>query len=108
MPHRQGKKVSGKHTTLTDFASDVVDIVAKLPSVKKISNGIINPGKSSRSGIRRVRISQQTGGIHLSVRQATSVQTLHVFCEDGQTTVVAIARALRNADIKIHFRNAED
>lgn len=104
--HRRGNKYIGSHTTYIDLAADVADIAVNLLDVKGISPGIIQNSRKSSGGIRRVKFSDSKGFLVLTVRHGKSVQELQVYCtSDLQKMRIALARALRNADIPIAFKH---
>ncbi|KND48826.1 MAG: hypothetical protein AB200_00100 [Parcubacteria bacterium C7867-005] len=106
MPHhRDGKKIRGTHTTFTDLAADVTDIICKLAEVDGVSPGLIQQGKGVAGGMRKVKIGDFAGGIILKVRQSRSVQELRVFASNVPRARLAIARALRDDDIPICFKH---
>ena len=96
MPHRNGKKFGGNHTTFIDLAADLVDIAVSRPEVNTISAGIIQSGQGVAGGDRRVKFCDTKGGILLKVRQSRSVQDVWVITTDPQTTKIALARAALN------------
>lgn len=105
MPHRFGSKFRGTHTTCSDLAARVVDIVTKIQQVRGLSLGILQSGKGVTGGVQRVKIAETASGLLLTVRQSRSVQDIRVFCEDLAGARLAIARALRDDDIPISFRH---
>ncbi len=106
MPHhRDGGKCRGTHTTLTDLAARVVDIIAKLPEVTGYAPGLLQSGKGMTGGMQKVKIGISVGCIVLIVRQSRSVQEVRVYGSDLRVTQLAIARALRDEDIPIAFRH---
>ena len=103
MPHRDGKKFGGNHTTCIDLAAEVADIAVACKKVTKISLGFIRCGGGVAGGTRKVKIGNMTGGILVIVRQSKSVQEIRIFTTDAQATKLALARALRNREIPILF-----
>ncbi len=99
--HRDGDKLRGSHTTLTEVAVQVFDIVSKIPNVDGISAGIIQAGAG---GPRRVKIKDESGCILLIVRSGRAIQQLRVYVKELQNTRLALSRALRNNDIPISFK----
>lgn len=79
--HLDGKKSGGKHTTLTDFAAEVVSKLEKLPEVQKISPGIIKSVKGAR-GQNRVKLQEEEAGFKLTARGNAYIQLLHVYTTD--------------------------
>ncbi len=102
--HRDGGKIRGTHTTVTELAGEVTDIFAKLADVRGISPGWIQSGKGVAGGARNVKISEYEGGLLLTVRQSRSIQELRVLVNEMQPAKEAVARALRDNDIPITFR----
>lgn len=105
MPHRDGKKFGGGHTTCIDLAAEVADIAEACEEVTKISLGFIQCGKGVAGGTRKVKIGDMTGGILVTVRQSKSVQEIRIFTTQMQATKLAMARTLRSRDIPISFRH---
>ena len=107
MPHRDGKKFRGTHTTYSDLAARVADIAVRLQGVEGISPGVLQSGAGVAGGIQKVKFGDmpQGGGLVLTVRQSRSVQELRVYCNDLQSTRLALARALRDERIPIAFRH---
>lgn len=103
MPHRNGKKFRGTHTTYSDLAARVADIAVRLKEVRGVSPGLLQNGKGSSGGTQKVKFANMQGFLLLTVRQASSVQELRVYCSDMQTTSTALARALLDEHIPIAF-----
>lgn len=103
MKKRSGGKFRGTHTTLNDLAEKVVDIIERLDQVSGISIGVLESGKGVAGGTQKVKIVKMLGGVLLTVRQSRSVQELRVYGQDVQKMMEAVARGLRNNDIRIHF-----
>ena len=103
MPHRDGKKFLGTHTTYTDLAVRVADIAVRLPDVRGVSPGVVKNGSGTSGGSQRVKFADMQGFILLTVRQSSTVQEVRVFCTNMQTTRTALARALRDQGIPIAF-----
>lgn len=101
--HRGGGKFKGSHTTLVDIALRVVDIVERLDACTGISCGIVQSGKGVTGGTQKVKITKMSGGLLLTARQSRSVQEVRVYGPDVQELLEAVARSLRNEDIRIHF-----
>ncbi len=105
MPHRDGGKFGGNHTTFIELAADLVDIAATRPEVNTISAGIIHGGQGVAGGGRRVKFVNTKGGILLKVRQSRSVQEVWLITTDPQATMFALARAtLNNLNACISFQ----
>lgn len=102
--HRDGGKIRGTHTTFTELAAKVTDIITKLADVRGVSPGLIRNGKGFTGGANRVKIGEYSGGILLTVRQSRSIQELRVLVTTMQEAKLAVARALRDNDIPISFR----
>lgn len=103
MPHRNGEKFRGTHTTYSDLAARVADIAVRLEEVKGVSPGVLQNGTGSSGGTQKVKFCDMQGFLLLTVRQSSSVQELRVYCSDIQMTRTALARALRNQSIPIAF-----
>ncbi len=106
MAFRDGKKIRGTHTTLTDLAARVTDIARCMESVTGISPGWIQSGKNAYGGgSYRVKFGDFKGGLLLIVRQSHTVQELRIFSTNVAKTRLALARALRDKDIPIAFKH---
>ena len=100
---RSGGKFSGTHTTLIPAARIVADIASECPSVDNISLGFIQAGLKSVNGRRHVKITDNGGGVLLSVRDNTSFQEIRVYASNIQVAKLAIAKGSRNAGLGISF-----
>lgn len=99
---RSGGKFSGNHTTLIPAACTIADIAHACESVYKISPGIIKAGLRSVSGKRRLKVSQNGDTyLLLQVRDNASQQQVHVYTNDLQGTVNAIAEGARDAGLLV-------
>ncbi len=96
MPHRDGKKFGGNHTTFIELAADLVDIAVTRPEVNTISAGLIQGGQGVSGGGRRVKFCNTKGGILMKVRQSRSVQEVWIITTDPQATMFVLARAALN------------
>lgn len=101
---RNGGKFSGSHTTLIPAATIVADVADACDTVYRIIPGFIKAGLRSVSGNRRVKITRDENHILLSVRDNASQQEIHVFANDVQEAMLAIARGARNANLAIAFK----
>jgi len=105
MPHRNGEKFGGNHTTFIDLAAELVDIAVSRPEVNTISAGVIQGGQGVAGGDRRVKFCDTRGGILLKVRQSRSVQEVRIITTDPRATMVALARAaLNHLNARISFQ----
>lgn len=101
--HRASGKVTGSHTTVINLAGQVVDILEICPFVSKISLGFIEAKMGHANG-RRVKLTRNGNCILLAVRETMSGQEVRAYpTRNLQETMLAISRALRNADIAICF-----
>ena len=105
MPHRDGKKSRGTHTTCSDLSARVHDIAVRIQEVTGVSLGILESGKGVSGGSQKVKIGDMKGGLLLTVRQSRSVQEVRVYSTNVQAARLALARALRDEDIPIAFRH---
>lgn len=79
-------KLSRSHGTFIPAAEAVIVALKKLPEVKKIALGVIDPGK----GPARLTARDIPAGLKVFVRGGNAVQTLFVFTDDR----AAVRRAL--------------
>ncbi len=100
---RSGGKFTGNHTTFIPAAVLVADIANKCAAVYRISPGFIKAGLRSVSGHRRVKITKDGSYILLAVRDNASQQEIHVYANDVQEAMHAIAKGARNAGLSIAF-----
>lgn len=91
--HRSGGKFSRSHTTVIPVAEPVVDTLAKLPGVSRISLGLIQnvPG-----GERRFKVTPCQGGFKLVLRSSGSIQEIYVYTTQDEETI--------RAAVAVHFR----
>lgn len=80
MTHIRG----GTHTTLTETAKLVVQILEKIPGVTMISPGIISNARS-KSGIRYVTVVFTTAGLELLI-SGQGVQKVAVHCDNSESS----------------------
>lgn len=79
-----------KHTTVTESARKVVELINKWNEVTKISLGIIRQTKSGHFDVRFVPIH---GGLTISVRGSKAIQQLHVYTSDPNETLRKLGEA---------------
>lgn len=102
--HRSGRKFSSSHTTVIPVAAIVADIAHNIDEVTGISLGFIKSGLSTSRGGGRVKISfGNKGHVLLQVRGNTSQQEIHVTTRCLQSTKLAIAKKVRDANLSITF-----
>jgi len=101
--HRDGGKMRGTHTTLTDLGAEVVDLIQKLGVVRGVSTGLCQAGKGVAGGCRKVKIVEGRGHVILTVRQSHSVNEIRVFSGNLREAMFRIACTLRDNDIPISF-----
>jgi hypothetical protein len=99
---RWGGKLGGDHSTAIEAAWLFLPEVLRNDLILRISPGFITPGGNSSSG-NSMKIIDDQGCILLSVRGGSSHQELRVYVSDYPKAKLAIARAARNADVRISF-----
>lgn len=62
MPHRDGKKSRGTHTTCSDLSAKVHDIAVRIREITGVSLGILESGKGVTGGSQKVKIGDMKGG----------------------------------------------
>ncbi len=72
-----------KHSTITESARKVAEILNKFPEVTKIANGTICGKDPSQFGIRFLLIH---GGWTIKVYGCSAVQSLHIYTNDPACT----------------------
>lgn len=72
-----------RHTTVTEPARRVAEVLNKFPEVTKIANGAISGKGPSQFGIKFFQIH---GGWMIKVFGAHAVQKLHVYTDNAQNT----------------------
>jgi len=80
MKHRQGGKISGRHTSVTDDAALVVDAVSKLSTVSRIVLAGIQRKKASK----RLGFKDVDAGVRISVCSPASIQIIYVYATDRE------------------------
>jgi len=81
--HLSGKKF-GKHSTVIEAAVPIVKFLENLDGVKKISLGQIKTGL--RQAPERIKIKTLKGALEITVRSAISIQKIHVYSDDLEST----------------------
>lgn len=81
MKHRNGGKICGRHITCTDLTARVVDALAHLDGIKKVSIGKIEKAGGNSGGY--VKINQAPPGrLILVIKQPRIMQKVNVFASD--------------------------
>lgn len=80
---RWGGKITDSHSTATETAIIVIEVIAKLNEVTKISLGKI---KHIGGGERRLKCLPITGGLKIAVRGSGAVQDLFVYTNNPSAT----------------------
>lgn len=79
MPKPDHKKITRSHTSAIEKAADVIAVIQKLPSVTKISLGII---KHIGVGKPTVKFHPITGGFKAVIRGNISIQEIFVYTKE--------------------------
>ena len=87
------KKLTRSHTSLTKLTAQVVNLIIKLPSVSKISLGIIKP--NLKAGQHRIKALPITGGFRLNIRSSTSLQQIFVYTKEIEPIKTLILKKLK-------------
>ena len=106
MPHKQGGKVTGSHTTVSDLSALVVDFLDKCASVSKISIGVITNEAQANGSIWTVKIVDETGCVMVRTTQKSTDQTIRFYTdglEERQKAKLALARFVRNNGWVLRF-----
>ncbi len=90
MAKNRGKE----HTTLTETAQEVVDILRLLPGIKMIAPGIINQNARGSAGSRFITVVHTKAGFELIIT-GQGVQKVAVHTEERDTK--AIIGALKSS-----------
>ena len=98
---RAGGKYTGNHTSLIPLAATLCDIAHKSLTVTKISPGFIKAGLRSVSGQRRVKITQDSSGILLAVRDNASHQEVRIYATDVAEAIQAISNGAKTSHIAV-------
>ena len=81
--HRQGGKITSKHTSTIESVAALVDFLKGKEEVNKIVLGIITTPKTSRrSATKAIKILQEPAGLLLRVTQKNTIQELRVYADD--------------------------
>jgi hypothetical protein len=75
--HKQGGKMTGKHTTIIPAAENIIDLLQKNVFVDKISAGFIKHG--IKSGKHSIKIMDMDSGLLLKIRGTASIQEIRVY-----------------------------
>lgn len=75
--HANGKKTSGRHTTLIDAAAPVFKFISKIPDVTSISAGEIKMNLPAAP--QRVTVKEMSGCLSVKVRGTKSIQELKIY-----------------------------
>lgn len=95
MPHLQGKKISGSHSTVIQAAVSIVETARSLDDVTKVILGIIKPVRSTAVP-KSLKITDVDAGLRLKVRGPNSVQELFVYTSNPRATEEAIRTVFEN------------
>lgn len=95
----------GTHTTLTETAEQVVEILETIPGVEMISPGIITQGKS-RSGKRRVTACFTNAGMELII-SGQGIQKVAVHCNSDLAPHIFSALSVHKKFILMEFKTRE-
>lgn len=103
MAKNRGKE----HTTLTETAQEVVDVLRSLSGVKMIAPGIIKTNSRKGAGSRFVTIVKTTAGFELIIT-GQGVQKVAIHAEEsnvkGIIEALSNSKKLRNFDFKVRER----
>lgn len=88
LPHRNGKKAGGRHTTLIDAAEKVYDFIEEIPAVSRICAGQIKMNLPNAP--HRVIVKEATGCICVKVRGTKSIQDFKVYSQDPKKVMEII------------------
>jgi hypothetical protein len=83
--HRQGGKITSKHTSTIEPVAVLVDYLKGKEEVSKIVLGIIATPKTSRkSATKAIKILQEPAGLLLRVTQKNTIQELRVYSDNKE------------------------
>ena len=85
MPKTFRKKTTDSHTTLTEIAREVIEVLHKIEDVSKVSIGIIKI-TASKGGKRGIKFLPITGGLKAAVRGSGTVQELYIYTKNPKNT----------------------
>ncbi len=81
--HRQGGKITSKHTSTIESVAILVDYLKSKEEISKIVLGIITTPRTSRkSATKAVKILHESAGLLLRVTQKNTIQELRIYAED--------------------------
>ena len=89
-----------EHTTLTETASEVVDVLRRSKGVKMIAPGIISTNSRKGAGSRYITIVYTSGGFELII-SGQGVQKVAVHAE--KANIKAIIKALKTSKKLTYF-----
>jgi hypothetical protein len=91
--HRQGGKITNKHTSTIEPVASLVDYLKKKEDVNKIILGVITIPKTSRkSAITAIKILQEPAGLLLRITKRNAIQEIRVYTENKQ----AVSKLVEN------------
>lgn len=100
-----GRKRSGRHGTCIEYASQVMKLLEKCDSIKRISPGhITNVNSAGGSVSRTVVIRRQPARLLLTVRSSSSVQGVSVYADDLDAATRDICTSFKEAQMQHEFR----
>lgn len=101
MPHFDGKKTAGRHTTVIDGAAPVVDLLRKVFPTIRITNDLIQSNIKARSF--SVKLSNESGAKKMTVVTNGSKQDFYLFDAPDVETLASKLRAEKK--LRAYFIN---
>ncbi|MEN9389499.1 MAG: hypothetical protein RLY61_583 [Candidatus Parcubacteria bacterium] len=80
--HRQGRKITSKHTSTIEPVALLVDFLKTKDVTNKIVLGIITSPKTSRkSSTKSIKILEESAGVLIRVTQKTTLQEFRIYTD---------------------------
>jgi hypothetical protein len=83
--HKNGGKIGGRHTTVSEHAIKVVDFAEKLPEVTRISIGRLTAG--IKNAPHCIKLVERSGGLLVKVRGSNTIQEFTIYSNDVKKTI---------------------
>lgn len=96
MNHLAGGKIGGNHTSVTDFGSEIVPLLADLEVVRKIHLGEITTRGKGGSSPKRIRIFPTLSGLELRLSANRSSQIIFIHLLNPLEDHLLVKEALKD------------
>lgn len=107
MPHLNGLKQRGKHTSLIDLAAKAIKSISSLPEINGISPGFISTGINRKNNIPTLKITNGQGYILLTAIQKNSKQEIKIYTNNFQQIKLALIKWTKENRYILRFKNQD-